>query len=172
MKALWASSWAMAWKADPQMSQNALGRKNTDQHELRQSSRWIRITSAGILNGSSGEGSSPPLADQLSFPSFCREEMLSVWFNLSRWYIQWSWAYTWRGHQIPVISHCCFRIYSLFTLYLSVQAPFFIDILMSSKSPFTCKKHSFFAPTLQRVDTRNWLYDNKGFEFLLLSKCL
>ena len=35
------------------------------------------ISSAGIPSGSSGEGSRPPLANQLSFPSFCREEMLS-----------------------------------------------------------------------------------------------
>jgi hypothetical protein len=36
------------------------------------------IIRVGILSGSSGEGSSPPLAAQLSFFSFCREEILST----------------------------------------------------------------------------------------------
>jgi hypothetical protein len=39
------------------------------------------FTNGGILNCSSGEGREPPLVDQLSFLSFCSEEMLSPYVN-------------------------------------------------------------------------------------------
>ena len=39
------------------------------------------FTNGGILNCSSGEGREPPLVDQLSFLSFCSEEMLSQYVN-------------------------------------------------------------------------------------------
>jgi hypothetical protein len=88
------ASWTVAPQADPHMSQNAPrpGRPPTSAPirpandvarlrtaSVRQDARRARtpteqqvntITRVGILSRSEGEGSSPPVTDQPSFPSF------------------------------------------------------------------------------------------------------
>jgi hypothetical protein len=72
------ASWAGDPNADPRMSKNAPrpGGPPTSPNSDR-ACRVNTITRVGILSGSEGERSSPPLTDQLSFPSFWSEEMLS-----------------------------------------------------------------------------------------------